>query len=83
MRKGFMVYEESFYMLLKRYDQLESNSTGVDNEKLNLLNKIRLLAECLENDLFHYNFTKKLIKDRSENIIQMFEDIKINCPREM
>jgi hypothetical protein len=78
MFKGFKVYEESFYVILKRYEQLD-NSTGMENEKMNLLNKIRSLAECLQDELFKYDFTSRLIRERSDKICSKLDDIKINA----
>jgi hypothetical protein len=75
MRRGFKVYEETFYLLVKRLDNLEFNNS-TENEKSNLLNKIRSLAECLEDQQIEYNFSEKLIADRSEKILSKFENFK-------
>jgi hypothetical protein len=82
MYRGFKVYEESFYTILKRYDQLESSS-NVENERLNLLNKIKNLARCLQDDEIKFDFTKTLIIDRSEKICLKFDDILINSHKNM
>jgi len=79
MITGFKVYEETFYTILRRYDQLDEQSS--ENEKLNLLNKIKSLSECLNNELFSYQFTSKLIHDRSEKILQKFENIKVKLSK--
>jgi hypothetical protein len=76
MWRGFKVYEETFYLILKRYDQLEITSS-TENEKLNLLNKIRSLAECMQDESIKYDFTSKLIRDRREAILTKFTDLKI------
>lgn len=77
--KGFKVYEESFYVILKRYEQIDS--TKAENEKLNMLNKIRSLAQCLQDEDIGYDFTKTLISERSEKILQQMEKIKLDCPK--
>jgi hypothetical protein len=77
MFKGFKVYEETYYVILKRFDQLEA-LTSTENERLNLLNKLRSLAECMQDDFIDYDFTGRLIKERSEKIVHKFDDIKIN-----
>lgn len=79
MWRGFKVYEETFYLILKRYDQLQVDSSipSTENEKLNLLNKIRSLAECMQDESIKYDFTSKLIRDRRENILTKFTDLKI------
>ena len=82
MFRGFKVYEESFYVILKRYDQLESTRSN-ENEKLNLLNKVRLLAECLQDELFSFDFTTKLITERSDKICEHLDSIKINLSKNL
>lgn len=82
MYRGFKVYEETFYVILKRYDQLETGPT-TENERLNLLNKIRSLAGCLQDEFIKYDFTSKLINERSNKIIQVLDDIKINYSKNM
>jgi hypothetical protein len=77
MYKGFKVYEETYYVILKRFDQLEL-TTSTENERLNLLNKLRSLAECMQDDYIGYDFTGRLIRERSEKIVHKFDDIKIN-----
>jgi hypothetical protein len=77
MYRGFKVYEESFYVILKRYDLLDVNP-NTENERMNLLNKIRSLAECLQDELIQFDFTSKLIKDKSEKIVQKLDDVKLN-----
>jgi len=79
MITGFKVYEDTFYTILRRFDQLDEKTP--ENEKLNLLNKIKSLSECLNNPIFDYNFTKKLVNDRSDKILQKFENIKVKLSK--
>ena len=81
MKRGFKVYEETFYIILKRFDQLETKIVINENERLNLLSKIRSLAECLQNETFQYEFTSKLIQERSDKIRIKFDHIKINISK--
>ena len=81
MKRGFKVYEETFYIILKRFDQLVTKTSTNENERLNLLSKIRSLAECLQNETFEYNFTARLIQERSDKIKLKFETIKINVSK--
>ncbi len=82
MYRGFRVYEETYYVLLKRYDSLEHNNIN-ENERLNLLNKLKSLSECMQDEFIRYNFTKRLIQERSDKIILKFDDIKINYSKSM
>lgn len=82
MWRGFKAYEETFYVILKRYDMLESNQ-NTENERLNLLNKINSLAECLQDDLIKFDFTTKLIKDRRDKILLKFDDLKLVVPKNL
>lgn len=45
---------------------------------MNLLNKIRSLAECLQDPTINYDFTQRLIKEHSEKIVQKIDDIRID-----
>lgn len=76
MYKGFKVYQDAFYVILKRYDQLNSNSTAEENEKLNLLNKIKNLSQCLQDEEINFDFTSNLIKEHSLKICIKIDDIK-------
>ena len=67
-------------MIIRRYDSIEINS-NTENERMNLLNKIRSLAECLQDQDLQYNFTEKIIKEYSNRICIQIEDIKINYPK--
>jgi hypothetical protein len=82
MYSGFKVYEESFYAILKRYESLENNQK-TEMERMNLLNKIELLAECLQDAEINYDFTQKLIDNRKENIIQKLDDARINVSKNL
>jgi len=82
MYTGFKVYEESFYAILKRFESLENNQK-TEMERLNLLNKIELLAECLQDGEINYDFTQKLIDDRKENIIQKLDDVRLNVSKNL
>jgi glutathione peroxidase-family protein len=82
MFRGFRVYEETYYVLLKRYDSLEANKNN-ENERMNLLSKLKSLAECMQDEFIKYNFTKRLIQERSDRIVNKFDDIKINTSKSM
>lgn len=45
---------------------------------MNLLNKIRSLAECLQDPTINYDFTQRLIREHSEKIGQKIDDIRID-----
>jgi len=42
------------------------------------LNKIRSLAECLQDPTINYDFTQRIIKEHSEKINQKIDDIRID-----
>lgn len=44
---------------------------------MNLLNKIRSLADCLQDDSIKYDFTSKLIREKRDAILGRFDEIKI------
>ena len=78
MYKGFKVYQDAFYVILKRYDQLSSANSSEENEKLNLLNKIKNLSQCLQDEEINFDFTSNLIKEHSMKICIKIDDIKTN-----
>lgn len=78
MYKGFKVYQDAFYVILKRYDQLSSSNSTEENEKLNLLNKIKNLSQCLQDEEINFDFTSNLIKEHSQKICIKIDDIKTN-----
>lgn len=55
-----------------------SNFNDYNNDRKNILNKLQSLAVCLSDEGFDYPFTNKLITERSNNIIEKLEHIKIN-----
>lgn len=75
MKKGFKVFESSFYNILKRYSNI--NKEENENEKNNLLNKLKTLAECLSDPKFDYHFTGRLITQRSDYIISQLTQKRI------
>ena len=70
MGRGFKEFEDLFYVLLKRYEQMKSqqNTEKNNNEKLNLLNKIRKLSICLQDEKIGFNFTSKFVSERKQKI---------------
>ena len=81
MYKGFKVYQDAFYVILKRYDQLSSANSSEENEKLNLLNKIKNLSQCLQDEEINFDFTSNLIKEHSMKICIKIDDIKTNSAK--
>ena len=77
MGRGSKEFEDLFYVLLKRYEQMKSqqNSDKNNNEKLNLLNKIRKLAVCLQDEKTGYNFTSKFVSDRKQKIKDKLDEM--------
>lgn len=78
MYKGFKVYQDAFYVIVKRYDQLYQGGASDENEKFNLLNKIKNLSTCLQDEDINFDFTSNLIKERSMKIEIKIDDIKRN-----
>ena len=77
MGRGFKEFEDLFYVLLKRYEQMKTqqNSDKNNNEKLNLLNKIRKLAICLQDEKTGSNFTSKFISERKQKIKDKLDEM--------
>ena len=70
MSKGFKEFEELFYVLLKKYEQMKSvqSTEKNNNEKNQLLDKIRKLSVCLQDEKIGFNFTSKFVMDRRQKI---------------
>ena len=70
MSKGFKEFEELFYVLLKRYEQMKSAQNTEKNniEKINLLDNIRKLSVCLQDEKIGFNFTSKFVAERRQKI---------------
>ena len=70
MSKGFKEFEELFYVLLKKYEQMKSlqNTEKNNNEKAQLLDKIRKLSVCLQDEKIGFNFTSKFVMARRQKI---------------
>ena len=70
MSKGFKEFEELFYVLLKKYEQMKSgqNSQINNDEKAKLLDKIRKLSVCLQDEKIGFNFTSKFVVERKQKI---------------
>ena len=82
MYNAFKVYHDAFYVILKRFEQLNNKdlkNLNDENEKLNCLNKIRKLSNVLQDSEINFDFTKNLIKDHSNKICNKIEEIKLNC----
>ena len=77
MGRGFKEFEDLFYVLLKRYEQMKSqqNSDKNNNEKLNLLNKIRKLSICLQDEKIGFNFTTKFVSERKQKIKDKIDEM--------
>ena len=75
MGRGFKEFEDLFYVLLKRYEQMKSmpNNEKNNNEKMNLLNKIRKLGVCLQDEKIGFNFTSKFVTERKQKIKDSIE----------
>ncbi len=78
MIKGFRIFEDTFYNILKRY-----NSTDNENEKKNSLHKLRNLAECMSDPTFDYQFTAKLVSERSESILLNLHNKKTSLSKKL
>ena len=79
MGRGFKEFEDLFYVLLKRYEQMKSqqNNEKKNNEKLNLLNKIRKLSVCLQDEKIGFNFTSKFITERKQKIKDKLDEMVV------
>ncbi len=86
MYKGFKIYQDAFYILLKRYDQIilntnvnQSNiiSEKEKKERETLLNKIKKLSQCLQDPDINFDFTENLIKEHSNKICMKINEIKV------
>ena len=80
MYKGFKVYQDAFYILLKRYDQILLNNNLSEKEKTekeSLLNKINKLSQCLQDPDINFDFTDNLIKEHSNKICMRINEIKV------
>jgi len=80
MYKGFKVYQDAFYILLKRYDQILLNNNLSEKEKTekeNLLNKIKKLSQCLQDPDINFDFTDNLIKEHSNKLCMGINEIKV------
>lgn len=77
MGRGFKEFEDLFYVLLKRYEQMkpQPNNDMNNNEKLNLLNKIRKISVCLQDEKIGFNFTTKLVSERKQKIKDQFDEM--------
>ena len=79
MYKGFKVYQDAFYILLKRYDQILLNNNLSEKEKTekeNLIKKINKLSQCLQDPDINFDFTETLIKEHSNKICMRINEIK-------
>ena len=79
MYKGFKVYQDAFYILLKRYDQILLNNNLSEKEKTekeNLIKKINKLSQCLQDPDINFDFTDNLIKEHSNKICMRINEIK-------
>ena len=70
MSKGFKEFEELFYVLLKKYEQMKSlpNTEKNNLEKSNVLDKIKKLSVCLQDEKIGFNFTSKFVVERRQKI---------------
>ena len=77
MGRGFKEFEDLFYVLLKRYEQMKSqqNNEKNNNEKANLLNKIRKLSICLQDEKIGFNFTSKFVTERQQKIKDKIDEM--------
>ena len=78
MNKGFRIFEDSFYNILKRFNTSEN-----ENEKKNSLHKLRSLAECLSDEIYDYVFTNRLISERSDIILSQLNNKKISASKKL
>lgn len=79
MGRGFKEFEDLFYVLLKRYEQMKSgqNNEKNNNEKINLLNKIRKLSLCLQDEKIGFNFTSKFVTERRQKIKDSIDQMTV------
>ena len=80
MNKGFKVYQDAFYVLLKRYDQLKSLSntnSNNNNEMKELLTKIQNISQCLQDEEINFDFSNNLIKERINKLLTIIEDTNV------
>ena len=79
MGRGFKEFEDLFYVLLKRYEQMKSqqNNEKNNNEKMNLLNKIRKLSICLQDEKIGFNFTLKFVSERKQKIKDKLDEMTV------
>ena len=80
MYKGFKVYQDAFYVLLKRYDQLKSLSntnSNNNNEMKELLTKIQNISQCLQDEEINFDFSNNLIKERINKLLTIIEDTNV------
>ena len=79
MYKGFKVYQDAFYVLLKRYDQLKSlsNNNNNHNEMKELLTKIQNISQCLQDEEINFDFSNNLIKERINKLLTIIKDANV------
>ena len=79
MSKGFKEFEELFYVLLKKYEQMKlaKNTEKNNNEKSKLLEKIRKLSVCLQDEKIGFNFTSKFVVERRQKIKDKLEEVTL------
>ncbi len=79
MSKGFKEFEELFYVLLKKYEQMKlaKNTEKNNNEKSKLLDKIRKLSVCLQDEKIGFNFTSKFVVERRQKIKDKLEEVTL------
>ena len=79
MSKGFKEFEELFYVLLKKYEQMKSaqNTEKNNNEKLQLLEKLRKLSVCLQDEKIGFNFTSKFVLERRQKIKDKIDELTL------
>ena len=79
MSKGFKEFEELFYVLLKKYEQMKfaQNTEKNNNEKTKLLDKIRKLSVCLQDEKIGFNFTSKFVVERKQKIKDKLDEVTL------
>ena len=79
MSKGFKEFEELFYVLLKKYEQMKfaQNTEKNNNEKSKLLDKIRKLSVCLQDEKIGFNFTSKFVVERKQKIKDKLDEVTL------
>ena len=79
MSRGFKEFEELFYVFLKKYEQMKSaqNTEKNNNEKAQLLEKIRQLSVCLQDEKIGFNFTSKFVAERRQKIKDKLDEITL------